>query len=279
MKNKSLLYSVSVLVVSWGFTLLLFQNEEQALKSFALVMFAPLVVAIIFNRIPALKLTSEVRFFNFKGLKLPSWLFGLFYPIVMVLVIAVMNLSFGISDLKDLSSSDVKKLVTVISTFIPALLSAFGEEAGWRGYLLPSLAEKYSNIKATFITGVVWATFHMPVVYLLAKVQHVPNPALVTLVQAGTAFTISFSFAYIFFKTRSLIPVILLHASWNLFNPYVLGNIYTNETGILKGNLFIQNGEGVMGLIVLLIACIFFRYRIKQLETTQGQAGNIGPSV
>ncbi|WP_413300318.1 type II CAAX endopeptidase family protein [Bacillus sp. 1P10SD] len=277
MKNKSLLYCVSVLIVSWGFTLLLFQNEEQALKSFALVMFAPLVVAIIFNRIPALKLASDVRFL--KGLRLSSWIFGLFYPIVIVLVIAVLNLSFGISDLKELSSSDVKKLVTVIATFIPALLSAFGEEAGWRGYLLPSLAEKYSHMKATVITGVVWALFHIPVVYLLAKVQHVPNPALVTLVQAGAAFAISFAFAYIFFKTRSLIPVILLHASWNLFNPYVLGNIYTNETGILKGNLFIQNGEGVMGLIVLIITCIFFAYRVKQLETTQGQAGNIGPSV
>lgn len=277
MKNKSLLYSITVLIVSWLFTILLFQNEALALKAFALVMFAPLVVAIIFQRIPSLRLSSEVKFF--KNLTLLSCLFGLIYPIAVVLVIAVADLSFGISDLKDLSLSDWKKLVSVLSLFIPALLSAFGEEAGWRGYLLPSLAEKYSKLKATIITGVIWALFHMPVVFLLSKAQDVQNPALVTLVQAGAAFMISFAFAYIFFKTRSLIPVILLHASWNLFNPYVLGNIYTNEAGILRGNIFIQNGEGVMGLLVLLVASIFFAYRIKQLDTAKGHAENIEQSI
>lgn len=277
MKNKSLVYSLSVLLVSWVFTILLFQNKELALKSFALVMFAPLAVALIFQRIPALRLSSEVKFF--KNLTLSSCLFGLIYPILLVLVIAAVNLGLGISEWKNLTSSDWKKLLAVLATFIPALLSAFGEEAGWRGYLLPALAEKYNNLKATIITGGVWALFHMPVVYLLSKAQDVQNPALVTLVQAGTAFTISFAFAYIFFKTRSLIPVILLHASWNLFNPYVLGNIYKNEPGILKGNIFIQNGEGVMGLIVLFVACLFFAYRIKQLDTTKGHAENIGPSA
>jgi membrane protease YdiL (CAAX protease family) len=265
-KNKSFLFSAIVLILTWSVTLLLFQNEELALKYFAIIMFLPMIVAFIFQKFPTLKLQQGIDIFTFKNLKPQAMLLGIFLPIVVVLIVAILNISFSISSFNAASLNNPGKITALFATFIPALLSVLGEEIGWRGYLLPSLAEKYTKIKATVITGIVWALFHLPVVYLLAKVEKVPNPGVVALVQAGTVFVISFAFAYIFFLSRNLIPVILFHAIWNEFNPFVLGNLYKNEPGILKGDIFVQNGEGVMGLIVMTVIGVFFIYKISSMK-------------
>jgi len=50
----------------------------------------------------------------------------------------------------------------------PALniFTTFGEEWGWRGYLLPKVAGRFSIVPTVVITGVVWGLWHAPVVAL-----------------------------------------------------------------------------------------------------------------
>jgi membrane protease YdiL (CAAX protease family) len=40
----------------------------------------------------------------------------------------------------------------------------FGEELGWRGYLYPSLSERFGPLLAAFATGGAWALWHLPTV-------------------------------------------------------------------------------------------------------------------
>ena len=49
--------------------------------------------------------------------------------------------------------------LTLLSGFI---LGPLGEEAGWRGYLLPTLLKSYSPIKSSLLVGLVWAIWHFP---------------------------------------------------------------------------------------------------------------------
>ncbi len=42
------------------------------------------------------------------------------------------------------------------------MLFAFGEEAGWRGMLFPTLAERFSPRTSVLITGVIWGIWHAP---------------------------------------------------------------------------------------------------------------------
>lgn len=43
------------------------------------------------------------------------------------------------------------------------MIPAFGEEAGWRGMLFPSLCEQFSQRKAVLISGVIWGLWHAPI--------------------------------------------------------------------------------------------------------------------
>lgn len=42
-------------------------------------------------------------------------------------------------------------------------LSALWEETGWRGFLLPSLMEDMSGLRAALLIGVIWGTWHLPI--------------------------------------------------------------------------------------------------------------------
>lgn len=61
-----------------------------------------------------------------------------------------------------------------VSIVIPAiaagliwpLFSGFGEEFGWRGYILPQLLSKYSPIKSALILGFIWEVWHLPMHYM-----------------------------------------------------------------------------------------------------------------
>lgn len=68
-----------------------------------------------------------------------------------VLAISLLDLSFS----------------TIISAFFFTLIQgALGEESGWRGYLLPALAEKSGIVKASLIVGLTWSFWHIPIWFL-----------------------------------------------------------------------------------------------------------------
>lgn len=46
------------------------------------------------------------------------------------------------------------------------LVTTFGEEWGWRGYLMPKLATRLSIVPTMLVTGIIWGLWHAPVVAL-----------------------------------------------------------------------------------------------------------------
>lgn len=131
----------------------------------------------------------------------------------------------------------------------------YGEELGWRGYLLPQLTARWGRVSATAAVGVVWGLYHSAFLYTAATVLEVTNPLLVTVVQASAVFMVSFPFAYAYYLTDgSVLPVAILHLIWNILNPWVLGDIYGNVQGLVAGQVFVVNGEGVLGMLLGLVA-------------------------
>lgn len=65
--------------------------------------------------------------------------------------------------------------VDLLNFSFPAMISAFfftliqgatGEEAGWRGYLLPAVAKRTGVVKGSLTVGVIWALWHAPIWFL-----------------------------------------------------------------------------------------------------------------
>lgn len=151
-----------------------------------------------------------------------------------------------------------KTMITIITTAAIGLFSAWGEEYGWRGYLLPKLTNTYGKTRATIIVGIVWGLFHIPAVFLLARASGIGNPLLLCVVQAFSAFTFSFPSSYCYYSSGSLLPVLFLHSVWNTVNPFMLGDIYTNTSGLVRGDIIQINGEGILGCIAGAIMIFFF---------------------
>lgn len=120
------------------------------------------------------------------------------------------------------------------------LVSAVGEEIGWRGFMFPSLLQRIGLRKTLFASGFVWALWHVPVLvagdYMTGAPVWYKIPAFILcIVPVGI---ISGVLAY---KSKSIWPSTFLHAAHNNFDQGVFGLItggddkmfYVSETGLV----------------------------------------------
>lgn len=150
---------------------------------------------------------------------------------------------------------------------IPGMATALGEEIGWRGFLVPQLAQRMSYTKVSLLTGGIWAVWHYPV--LLFGEYNNGTPAWYGL-SCFTVAIVSMSFATTWFrlKTGSLWTGVLLHASHNLFVQAVFTPL-TRDTGPTK--YFIGEFGIVLPVVSVLMALFFWRKRHALLPATTGE--------
>lgn len=100
---------------------------------------------------------------------------------------------------------------TWLLLLLPAVLLA---EVAWRGYLQPRSTENLGLKRGIFIVGLVWGVWHLPGDLNLFQ----GYGGIVYAITARLALTIaqSITFAWLLLRTTSLLPVILLHSTWNL---------------------------------------------------------------
>lgn len=113
--------------------------------------------------------------------------------------------------------------------FVPLLLlqlitSGLGEEPGWRGYLLPELQRRFSDVRTVWLLGLAWAIWHYPLTILYAAAgvpTDAPAVALIATVTgalvAQTLGVIGLTYVYVwlFNRTASIFLMIVFHALTN----------------------------------------------------------------
>ena len=108
--------------------------------------------------------------------------------------------------------------VTLVALPLTGLISAAGEEIGWRGFLVPRLHALVGFTGTSLIVGLIWAAWHYPINAAVFPL-HRPN---VPLWYANTCFTIlvvgaSFAHTWLRMRSGSLWPSALFHAAGNGF--------------------------------------------------------------
>jgi len=105
--------------------------------------------------------------------------------------------------------------------FLGVLIPAFGEEFGWRGYLLPRLAQIHTPRKALLIQSVIWWAWHLPVLVGIGFTIGGTGTSLIITVLAVVFISLVPSvmhaviFSYIWAKSRSLGVATVYHAIYD----------------------------------------------------------------
>jgi membrane protease YdiL (CAAX protease family) len=158
---------------------------------------------------------------------------------------------------------DIPGVSVLFLAFIPMLLlsmvTAAGEELGWRGFAFPILARLYGTKKAILINGSIWAVWHMP---LIISGQY---QASVNIVYGIISFFIEVMILTMFFcwsrKTSgSVIPAIVLHATHNLVDQSYLQQLSTNARAP-----YLSGEQGFITILVgVLLAIVLWSIKVKE---------------
>lgn len=140
---------------------------------------------------------------------------------------------------------------------LSGLVSATGEEIGWRGLLVPELA-KLTNFRNTaLLSGAVWASWHMPL--LIGANYHGEGTPIAYSLICFTAMAIALGtvMAWLTLRSASLWPAALLHATHNLF----VQGLFDSAT-VNRGQAHWLTSEFGLGLAVTLtIAAVLLARR------------------
>lgn len=99
---------------------------------------------------------------------------------------------------------------------VQSLLTATGEELGWRGFLVPALARTMSFERTSLLSGAIWAVWHVPLIVLADYNAGTPAWYAISCFAVGVV-SLSVAFAWLRLRSGSFWPAAILHATHNLF--------------------------------------------------------------
>ena len=148
----------------------------------------------------------------------------------------------GFDSLKDLSSISQGAYISIPSIF---------EEIVFRGVILTVFLGKYSERKSIIFSSLGFGLWHLP--GLLGG-----GDLVWTLGQVIWAFIIGLFYGYMFVKTRSLLPPMIVHYLSNVFIGSLVGYIQTRasvEVQVLYGVIF---SLGIVPTTLMILWTRFF---------------------
>jgi membrane protease YdiL (CAAX protease family) len=135
------------------------------------------------------------------------------------------------------------------------LAFALGEELGWRGFLVPKLAERLSFAGTAAVSGIIWASWHMPLIIFADYNGGTPTMYSIACF-AVMVVGISFPIAWLRLRSGSVWPAALLHASHNLFIQGFF-DVVTVDTGPTK--YLLSEFGAVLALAAAITGWMFWR--------------------
>ena len=140
-----------------------------------------------------------------------------------------------------------------------SIVSSLGEELGWRGFLVPKLAERFTYAQTAIIVGIIWASWHTPLM-IGADYNGGTGPVFSIACFAVMVVAISFPMTWLRLRSRSVWPTVLMHAMHNLYIQSFFDRV-TGDTGITK---YIIGEFGVgLAIVTAIVAYIFWTKRTQ----------------
>lgn len=148
------------------------------------------------------------------------------------------------------------------------MLMSLGEEMGWRGLLVPELSNWIGFKKASWISGLAWATWHLPGI-LMGDYGATGTPLIFQLFCFfSMVVSTGIILAWLRMKSNSLWPAVVLHATHNgviqmFFDRITIETNYTNYF------------TGEFGLALALVTMLFGWYFYSRSSEIELRLNNI----
>ena len=276
--KKAIRYSIIVCLFSWAMAAVahwgfgMGTDTPEGLMGFSvLYMFFPLITALVLQAIDKEKF-NHTGLVNFKVSW--SWLVAWLLPVVVSLACIPVNswmpgveLQYNSEQLinqyhvpenqQEMVREQLGKFpsyLLIISTVFSGLIAgitfnaiaAFGEEYGWRNYLVGALREM-KFWKAALFIGIVWGIWHFP---LILMGHNYPNePYWGVLLMVIMCILLGVIELYFVLKSKSMVVAAIMHGTFNAVSGIP---IYY----ILGGNDFLNGMPGLSGFIVMAVTIL-----------------------
>lgn len=147
-------------------------------------------------------------------------------------------------------------------------IAGFGEELGWRGFLVKEF-RNFSFIKASLLIGFIWGIWHAPMV--LMGHNYPQHPVIGVFMMTAWCILLSPLFLYFRLKGGSVIQSAIMHGTLNA--TYGLSVMM-----VAGGNDLTRGMTGVPGFIVLVVVLLIIYAYDTRISGERIMSGKMSPN-
>lgn len=145
--------------------------------------------------------------------------------IIAVVIAGVPFILIALTPLASFNARAISMLAPfIILVLLWEIINSFGEEPGWRGFLLPRLQQRFDGERYIWLLGLIWAAWHYPYVvyHTMASVGNMPAMGLVMITVFSLAgYTMSligqtYIYAWFYNNTKSVFLAVFFHGILNV---------------------------------------------------------------
>ncbi len=229
------------------------------------LMWVPAIAAIITLKLKKRAISSlNWNWGNWKYIRLSYFVPALYGIITYVLiwifglgslangeVITAWAKDLGLMGIGTLNPAPIIIIAIILLGTVEVIRSAattLGEEIGWRGFFIYELRKVLSFTGVSVFSGIVWATWHWPVIVYYGENVIVELASFYVVI-----ISMSFMMTYYTFKSKSLWPAVVFHAVSNVYIQKILPELTIKNEGT-------EYWLGENGIMFAIVTCVFGIY-------------------
>jgi membrane protease YdiL (CAAX protease family) len=257
---KSLIFSILIVISSgWlglGLDMLLGNDVTEGLGKLFLLML-PTLAMVLFS----IKRLGSLGFHPHFKRHYKWYLFAALFDIAAFLIIT--GIGYLAGGIEERMTGDLfSTILTASIATLPVLfVKNIFEEINWRGFLFPRLHEYMGYQSASFLSSLIWATWHLPLWLVMTPrtllLEYSPYQNVVVFVVTAYLALLNMGFLYnrIRLSTGSVWPTVLLHTMNNAIVAALYANLHYMKWFISPGI------NGILYFAILLLVNLYLEIK------------------